>query len=370
MRRLSAFLLFILIALSLDIDIVQPVDVSHDGRTISTCPMQEVVLILSDREDVTDPMYLFSYSGFIFDVEEREMNIFGDTLRFAPVALPWSFFSGSDTITYHVMMYFPDSARWFSDTVYTNSFISDTEAPEITETFPPAGVIHFLPEVASFAAMDNHCTTVHPSVSVQINSEAPDTVFGFSTSLSSLEFGDTLRICASVSDDCADYCDPNMLDSCWTVILVDSIGYEDSIEFVMELEPGWNLVSWPLTEARSTAGIEDIIPPVYSYSSESYIVVDTLKPTIGYWFLSAADTSLAFMGSELVSTSVLHFSPGWNLIGTHAMPGSELLAYPFLLPPIYGYDTESGIYLEADSLLQGKGYLILSTEADSVFIGE
>ncbi len=141
-------------------------------------------------------------------------------------------------------------------------------------------------------------------------------------------------------------------------------------EFPLDLEFGWNLVSFhakPLYDWH----YDFLIPgfgPVYERNaqSQSYNVPDRLETGRGYWIRAVKDETVAVWGVQRASWSH-SVASGWNMIaGPHtAIPLSDLAAYDcLLLDHVYWWNHtgKEYVHLESDDYLEpGKAYWIVST---------
>ena len=137
----------------------------------------------------------------------------------------------------------------------------------------------------------------------------------------------------------------------------------DEVEY--ELSAGWNLLSYPFNDDASISDVFPLyIPPAWGFDVElgGYITIDTISTGMGFWVLSPSDTTITASGSEAADTTTITFFPGWNLIGGPIVSVSASEITPYILPPIFGFDAESGEYFIADELLPGLGYWVLALD--------
>ncbi len=354
MKTILIALLIIGVSSAMDFTLLLPVDTNGDGKVISNCPMQEVRIIAEDRGDVTGDMILFTFCGLIYDSSFAEMSISGDTISFQPTVLPWAFYCGRDSVNFHIATYFPDSARWFADTLYTGHFIGDNEAPTITEIYP-VGALSSAPEHAGFSATDEVCTSLIPHLTMISGS---DTLSISDFSIPTDETGDTVWVFASVFDNCADYCEEHFSDTSWFFIV------SETIELTYDLKAGWNLVGWSGSEPLDASFFEGIIPPVFRYTESAYVEAMELFGGNGYWLLLPRDILYTVEASE--HPMDIPITAGWNLIGGIDNDAHSITDLESVLPPVYEYNPELRSYFETDSLLPFKGYWILATENDTL----
>ncbi len=123
----------------------------------------------------------------------------------------------------------------------------------------------------------------------------------------------------------------------------------------------WNLVSLPVStgDARVETNFPAAVSPAFCFRQPGgYTEADTLVRGTGYWIRYPAEDTVSISGGiRLVDTVAV--GAGWNLIGTPTFPAdpdSVVVIPPGLIStPFYGY---SGTYLQADSLLPGRGYWV------------
>ncbi|MGB9561324.1 MAG: LVIVD repeat-containing protein, partial [bacterium] len=140
--------------------------------------------------------------------------------------------------------------------------------------------------------------------------------------------------------------------------------------FSIRFSRGWNMISLPV---NAHVAVRDsfafITTPVYTYDNTSrrYVVIDTLYPGKGYWFLSFVDTVRSIGGLPLNSYTI-EINPGWNMVGALGinLPVSVYTENSFVIPPVYSFS--GGRYIVADSLETGKSYWVLSRERATIEI--
>jgi len=128
------------------------------------------------------------------------------------------------------------------------------------------------------------------------------------------------------------------------------------------ISQGWNLFSFPfqdslsITESFPSALSSFILNP----TMRAYDIVDSINFSSGFWLFSLSDTVVAVYGSIDAASITITFYPGWNLIGgpSTGIDASILTSYGEILAPIYGFDSETNTYFDAEILCPGFAYFV------------
>jgi hypothetical protein len=136
---------------------------------------------------------------------------------------------------------------------------------------------------------------------------------------------------------------------------------------------GWNLISNPFANPFLISEDMDWLTTgayLYKPAERLYELTDTLRYSDGYWVLAAYDTVKNQDGVLARFPATKTLLPGWNLIGSCSYPVhvSVLDDTEGIIPPIFGYNGRRREYFEADSLLPGHGYWILSSDTVEISI--
>ena len=163
------------------------------------------------------------------------------------------------------------------------------------------------------------------------------------------------------ADNCCNYYNPNQQDS-----NSDGIGDAcDIVEFMIALDQGWNLISFPLNFGYITSDyvndtLEGSLESLFYYhhndSFEGWLSYDpnrpdflncllTFDPSYGFWIKVVGQINLTLREPAIFAASQKMYK-GWNLIGyPHIMPinlsdafGTEL----DYIDSIFAYDSFSG----------------------------
>lgn len=134
---------------------------------------------------------------------------------------------------------------------------------------------------------------------------------------------------------------------------------KDTYIFSTMMNPGWNMVSLPLT-LLSYKKIE-LFPTATSSAfmyAGSYIQKDTLQNGVGYWLKFSSAEEIIIEGTQRFSDS-LDVSSGWNMVGSIALPIHRnvirLSEGISITSPLYGF---ANGYFVSDTIQPGKAYWI------------
>jgi hypothetical protein len=141
-------------------------------------------------------------------------------------------------------------------------------------------------------------------------------------------------------------------------------------EAAVETYPGWNLLSFPYADTlhvESAFDCEYGSGYFYSYDTPDamyYEMSPYLEPGYGFWYLNEEDTITMIGGYPRLETINVELERGWNLIGTvsDTIDVDDLSFPSSVLLPFFGFDPRTGHYIEADELVPGMGYWILSSD--------
>ena len=139
----------------------------------------------------------------------------------------------------------------------------------------------------------------------------------------------------------------------------------------IRVEPGWNLISLPLSINDSTKS--SLFPTATSDAfiyQNSYISKDTLGNGYGFWLKFDSAQSFNVMGDILFDDTIL-VHEGWNMIGSIMMPTpvSMIKTDPpgIIISNAFGYSPISG-YQSSDTLQPGHGYWIKVSQNGTVIL--
>jgi hypothetical protein len=140
---------------------------------------------------------------------------------------------------------------------------------------------------------------------------------------------------------------------------------------VQHVDPGWNLLSLPLTvnDPRPGAIYPTAISPAFSFQAATgYSEADTLRNVTGYWLKFSATQSVNITGTARTRDTV-RVQAGWNVIGaaTSAVSTASIVEIPagIVVSPYIGF---SGSYSSADTLIPGRGYWVKATQDGTLIL--
>ena len=130
-----------------------------------------------------------------------------------------------------------------------------------------------------------------------------------------------------------------------------AFGTDTNIEQAIDIQPGWNLISFPcyLTLADINAILQDYI--IFAYDSEArvYCQVNTIKPGVVYWlFTKTAEATSILKGAP--ASMKMPSAEKWECYApteSKSVP-SNIIAWEF----------RNGKFSEATSFVKGRGYII------------
>ncbi len=201
-------------------ELIEPVDLNGDGRVISDCADQGIRWVISHEYPLVPESLAVEVCGSTYVWGDPELSLVGDTLIWTPSAL-WS---DGDSCGFCLTSAWDNTGGSLESPV-CGWVLIDLSPPVFVGETPPDGSVILADSVfVSVFATDSICGdmgTVYDSLVID-NIVSGDhvvlTVFvgdSMSYSLTDLEDGDTVVVCAYAHDACADYCGPNYGSDCW-----------------------------------------------------------------------------------------------------------------------------------------------------------
>jgi len=145
-------------------------------------------------------------------------------------------------------------------------------------------------------------------------------------------------------------------DADTTYTFMISITFE--VEFTLELNIGWNMVSIPVVpEDHSAASVLSDVGffQLVTWSGTGYVPATSFEAGKGYWLLVLEDVNVTVSGSPVYSLN-LSLSTGWSMVGGTF----EEVSAADVFPEFYQLVTWTGTgYIPATVFEPGKGYWAL-----------
>lgn len=145
-------------------------------------------------------------------------------------------------------------------------------------------------------------------------------------------------------------------------------------DYVLHLEPGWNLVSLPvLPDTPHTADLfagehAGLLAWTADTRTNGYRTLASLTPLAGYWIFSRSARDVRIPATRLTDAGVA-LQLGWNLVGP-AAPAPQP-AGPELLSCAWGWEAACQTFLNPDGWLEsGKGYWLYCLAPVNVTLGD
>jgi len=166
---------------------------------------------------------------------------------------------------------------------------------------------------------------------------------------------------------------------------------DDGVDLI-DLNPGWNLISISVMPADKSVGevlssISGKYDGVFTYENGwNYTVANngqwfgslaTIEPGKGYWVHATKATTLKVIGKK-VNSMDLHLKEGWNLVGYSVQSSKKLADIPSIYNDIFGYTRGDWTYVteaygttfgDLKSIDKNKGYWINAKQDVNITIG-
>ena len=149
--------------------------------------------------------------------------------------------------------------------------------------------------------------------------------------------------------------------------------------FEVNLYPGWNMVSLPITLPGLEPTVANVYPDaLYAYrydpASGMWVETDMIEPGVGYVVLSTSEQHYTLWGNP-VEAWTQNVVSGWNLIGSVyntadfssplTVPAGAIMAFP---QHAAQWDVMLGAYQFSDVIEPGKGYFVAANEAAELYL--
>ncbi|RKZ35011.1 hypothetical protein DRQ33_00870 [bacterium] len=194
-------------------------------NTWSACEDQNIIMTIIDAEGVDDASISLNVNGTDYHIDDPQLTFDGETLRFVPSPV-WIDGEYIDVCLDSVC----DVHYNCLESPVCWSFDIDLSTPHFWAEFP-TGEIDSIPLYAGFHLQDTLSGLDSSSVIANIIFSGDTTSLSLDSGLvvsddsiwfdlSGYDFapGDTVQICVHAQDN-PDYCDPNVLDTCWMFMI-------------------------------------------------------------------------------------------------------------------------------------------------------
>jgi hypothetical protein len=133
--------------------------------------------------------------------------------------------------------------------------------------------------------------------------------------------------------------------------------------YTLQLNPGWNLFSVPLTYAtklNTTCAKGVIESPIWQLLNGKYVKASLIYGGTGYWVKAASACSVTFRGPSLTLNEIPSLTSGWNIFGAlnYTTDFSNMSSNCDVLRGPYGFNTTANLFYETSSITTGNGYLV------------
>ncbi|MBN2543316.1 gliding motility-associated C-terminal domain-containing protein [bacterium] len=195
--------------------LIEPIDINGDGRVISACLCQPVIIGIFDEDGIDTMTIELIVEGISYTFPNPRLTFTGDRLFFSPAMPCWE-----DSQVVEFLLVSADDNRGYplSDTVY-GEFLVDLSPPAYSGEYPPDGsasrdlttniYVSLIDTVSGYTNID--------SVQLRVIVNGTDTTWHDSLYIEdfSLSMGDRVEVCAFNAHDNPDYCAPNTSTFCW-----------------------------------------------------------------------------------------------------------------------------------------------------------
>ena len=142
------------------------------------------------------------------------------------------------------------------------------------------------------------------------------------------------------------------------------------INWNLDLDPGWNMVSFPaLPDDASFLSIFAGVPfyQVITWDGSGYVTPPSADTGVGYWVLVLEETTVTVESAIPVTSYGALLSPGWSMIGSIY---GETVNADDVFPSFYQLLTWDGSsYVSSTTIEPGKGYWALVLEPTTITVG-
>lgn len=131
------------------------------------------------------------------------------------------------------------------------------------------------------------------------------------------------------------------------------------IVFVVELGPGWNLISTPLDLTdNDCAAVLGATTDVWRWEHNAFAHATHMHPGIGYWVFSGSQRRVYLQGQPTNYAGLPEMpGPGWHLVGPYTQTEIPI---PGIVEQAWGWDPLYGLYRDNTTLRRGVAYWVHS----------
>ncbi|MBN2541894.1 gliding motility-associated C-terminal domain-containing protein [bacterium] len=195
--------------------LIEPLDLNGDGRTISACTCQAIIIGINDADGIDPNTIVLIVEGARYEFPDLHLTYVGSVLTYTPDPPCWA-----DSQVVHFSLVQANDIYGFelTDTL-TDSFLVDLTPPVYFSESPHnASTIYTLIHDIYVSIIDSVSGYTNiDSIQLRVVVNGTDTTFHDSLFIPGFTFntGDSVEVCALNAHDNPDYCGPNALDWCW-----------------------------------------------------------------------------------------------------------------------------------------------------------
>ncbi len=219
-----------------------PEDIDGDGQVVTGCQCPPVQWLVYSEYDIIPESTIVSIEGVHYD---WSLGILAADMGFD--TLTWNFDSSNcymdgQMLNHQLIQLFDVTGESLS-LVVSDSFLIDLSPPTLLSYWPhpytyildPVFGFHIIDSIYRVDRTDYLITFEIPSRTDSFDYASPysswtgdSLIIDYTSFPESYNWGDTIIVCIYIHD-VVDVCDPNYLDSCWTVVVQDTVApYVDS----------------------------------------------------------------------------------------------------------------------------------------------
>jgi len=143
------------------------------------------------------------------------------------------------------------------------------------------------------------------------------------------------------------------------------------IDFSLNINPGWNLISVPIVPSDSNAQvlfncISTIVEkPPLAWESPLFVAAAEIEPKVGYWLFSTEAKTCEINGTIIDNTTII-LNPGWNLIGTTGTSNIDISSIPNQVAERPALYWNNPLFEETNVIEPGKAAWVFVTEETEI----
>jgi hypothetical protein len=306
--------------------IIEPLD-----GTYSACDPQAILMTINDINGVVESSIIFAVNGIHYTTADPLLSFTEPNLVFNT---PSGFFTDGEVVVCSLLAAEDTYGNFLEDTVVW-SFTVDLSAPVVSSIVPaPVSVVGTLCPTVSFGLADALSGLDVDEVVVSVNGAvflgvySPDVtwaggVFSFDLcDVITAVGGDLITICVH-AEDMPDYCDPNVLDSCWS--------------FSIEAGGPVGTIITPFNGIITSCDPQEIVISIFDSNGVDASTIELIVNGTSYY---VGDAEISWAEPLLTFDGGAGFFTHGSVVNVSLVSADDLLGNPLTMPVSWSFTVD------------------------------